>query len=75
MRVVIRYFAGLKEARGTDSESVELPDGCTAAEAYRCLKLPEGLPVAYAVNLDRVPAGTRLAEGDEVVFLPPIGGG
>lgn len=73
--MVIRYFARLRELRGRDDEIVALPDGCTAAEAYTHLGLPPALPVAFAVNLARVPGGTVLHEGDEVVFLPPLGGG
>jgi molybdopterin converting factor small subunit len=31
--------------------------------------------VAFAVNLTRVAGHTALADGDEVAFLPPLGGG
>ncbi len=39
------------------------------------LGLPLELPIAFAVNQTRVGGATVLVEGDEVVFLPPIGGG
>jgi molybdopterin synthase catalytic subunit/molybdopterin synthase sulfur carrier subunit len=75
MRVVIRYFATLRDLKHRGEEVGEFPEGTTVGEAYLALGLPAALPVAYAVNMDRVPPSTRLHEGDEVVFLPPVGGG
>ena len=75
MNVVVRYFARLRELKGRSEESCSFPAGITAAEAYVALGLPPDLPIAFAVNQERVRGDTRLAEGDEVVFLPPIGGG
>ncbi len=75
MRVVIRYFATLRDIKHRDEETVELPEGTTALGAYMSLGLPAALPVAFAVNLERVPGATPLAHGDELVFLPPVGGG
>lgn len=75
MNVVVRYFANLRELRGKESESIDLPPGSTAGSAYTFLGLPAALPVAFAVNLERVAGTTPLHEGDELVFLPPIGGG
>lgn len=75
VNVVIRYFARLRELRGLDDETRRLPEGCTAAQAYAAVGLPAELPVAFAVNLERVPGSTVLRDGDELVFLPPMGGG
>ncbi len=75
MTVVIRYFANLRELRGTSQESREISPGSTAASLYRDLGLPLELPVAFAVNQERVAGATLLSDGDEVVFLPPLGGG
>lgn len=75
MRVRVRWFAALRERRGTTEEQVDLPDGLTAREAYARLAPPAELPVAYVVNGEAVPAATRLVDGDEVAFLPPVGGG
>ncbi|MCB9870764.1 MAG: MoaD/ThiS family protein [Planctomycetes bacterium] len=33
------------------------------------------VPVAFAVNQGYAEAGRRLADGDEVAFIPPISGG
>lgn len=75
MRVTVRYFAALREMKRAEHESVDLPAGCTAGEAYARVCPPAELPVAYAVNLERVPAGHVLHEGDELALLPPLGGG
>lgn len=75
MIVTARYFAALRERRGTSSERVELPDGCTAAAAFAALFPGLGLRVAYAVNQATVPGDTVLRADDEVAFLPPLGGG
>lgn len=75
MVVTVRHFASLREARGVPEERVELPTGTSARDAYAILGLPSALPVAYAVNQLRVDGGTVLRDGDELVFLPPLGGG
>lgn len=75
MIVTARYFATLREQRGASAERVELPEGCTAAGAFATLFPGLGLRVAYAVNQATVPADTVLQDGDEVAFLPPLGGG
>lgn len=75
MRVTLRYFAVLRELRGADREEIELPEGTTAGEAYRRSGCPVDLPVGFAVNTAFVKAGAVLADGDELAFLPPLGGG
>lgn len=75
MIVTARYFAALRERRGTSAEAVELPEGCTAAAAFALLFPGLELRVAYAVNQATVPGATVLRPGDEVAFLPPLGGG
>jgi len=83
MQVRIRYFAGLREATKIEGETLDLPDGApvTAAdvrallgERYPALArlLP---PCAVAVNRAYVAADAPLQNGDELVFIPPVGGG
>lgn len=77
-RVIVRYFAVLRERRGRDHEEIELLPGETAGALYARLfpPGPQGaLPVAFARNLEYVEGGAVLADGDEVAFLPPLGGG
>lgn len=74
----VRYFAALRERRGRDEEWVDAEPGETLGALYARLFPPtaEGaLPVAYARNLEYARADDVPAEGDEIVFVPPIGGG
>ncbi|MDP2309996.1 MAG: MoaD/ThiS family protein [Pseudomonadota bacterium] len=75
MRVTALYFATLRERRGTGSEGVDLPVGTTASGAFALIFPGLSLTVAYAVNEATVGSETVLVEGDEVAFLPPLGGG
>jgi len=76
--VLVRYFAILREQRGCTTETVPCEVGTTVAELYEQLfpKSSGGqILVGMAVNHLQVPGETVLQEGDEVVFLPPLGGG
>jgi molybdopterin synthase sulfur carrier subunit len=81
MQIRIRYFAGLREAAGIEGETLDVPANATAAEARAVLgerhpALARLLPLcAVAVNRAYVAADAPLHEGDEVVFIPPLGGG
>jgi len=75
MQVRVRYFAFLRERQGRDEDTIDLAAGATAADAYHFLALPAELPVAFVVNLERVQPSQVLHEGDELAFLPPVGGG
>jgi sulfur-carrier protein len=81
MQVWIRYFAGLREATGTEGEALDLSESAIAAdvrallgERYPALArlLP---PCAVAVNRAYAAADAPLHDGDELVFIPPLGGG
>lgn len=73
--VTVRYFAVLRERRGVEEEAVELREGETVADLYARLFPEPRVPVAFARNQARVGAEEPLADGDEVAFLPPLGGG
>ncbi len=78
MKVTVHYFAVLREQRGVDSELLEVADDETAGGLYARLfpaTAAGRLPVMYAVNQEYVQAGRALSEGDEVAFIPPLGGG
>jgi molybdopterin converting factor subunit 1 len=77
--VTLRCFAAVREALGTETLRVDVPQG-TTAEGLRAVlgqRAPQLLriPVAYAVNRDYARADTVLRENDEVAFIPPISGG
>lgn len=81
MHIHLRYFAALRETTNRDGEDVELPDGATPAAARDLLAerypaLAGILPrCAVAINRAYAPAETRLRDGDELAFIPPLGGG
>ena len=76
--VRVRYFASLREQKGTEVEEVALRPGETLGALYLRL-FPPGpagvLPVAYARNAAVARATDTPADGDEIAFLPPVGGG
>jgi molybdopterin converting factor small subunit len=76
IEVTVLWFASLRERRGAASERVTTVDGISVGNLLRELLGPEpGATVAFVVNRSRVPASTALTGGDEVAFLPPLGGG
>jgi molybdopterin converting factor subunit 1 len=81
MRIQIRYFAALREAAGADAEALEAPDGAPvrAVRDQLAARRPALAPLlprcAVAVNKAYVSAETTLRDGDELAFLPPVGGG
>ena len=81
MQVHVRLFGSLREAAGTASVELALPDGARVEDVREALaaRVPAaarlGPRVAVAVNQELAPPGTRLAEGDEVALLPPVSGG
>ncbi len=83
--ITILYFARLREAFGTASEQIALPAGVRDLESLRELlrsrggmwaeELAAGRPVRAAVNQDMASGDTRVADGDEIAFFPPVTGG
>lgn len=74
-RVHALYFASLREEKGVADEWVDSPPGCTAGALFDGLFPASRARVALAVNRQRVAADFPLSEGDEIAFLPPLGGG
>jgi molybdopterin converting factor small subunit len=77
--VHIQYFAIMREQRGVARESVTT-DAATAAELYAELKRvhPFTLPqdrLRVAIGGEFAPWTTRLNDGVELVFIPPVAGG
>src|SRR5919197_4890586 len=82
MFVNVRLFAMLRERAGSDSVTVEVPDGATVRDAVDAVarehalgELIERLPVVTAVNREYVPEESYLSEGDELALIPPVSGG
>jgi molybdopterin-guanine dinucleotide biosynthesis protein A len=78
-RLHVRYFAVLREQAGRSSEELET-QATTPGELYEELRRRRGLTLApeflrVAVNDEFGDWRSLLADGDTVVFLPPVAGG
>ena len=85
MNIQLRFFASVREALGTSLENVALPDNvATVGEVRAWLRerggvwaetLAEGRALRMACNQQMTNACTRISEGCEVAFFPPVTGG
>ncbi len=81
MTITVKLFAAMRDLAGSDTETVELPDGATVAELRR--ELGKLLPIArtllsrsaVAVNHNTVDNDCPLLTNDEVAVIPPVSGG
>ena len=78
MRVRVDYFAILRERAGRAHETLSTR-AATPRELYRELAPRRDLPaetgLKVAVNDEFRPWDSALADGDRVVFIPPVAGG
>lgn len=82
-QITVRYFASIREAMGTSSESLQTAAatvGGLRAELMAKSKaaahaLAEGRAVRMALNQDMCDGAAALKNGDEVAFFPPVTGG
>lgn len=78
--ITARLFARLREQAGTDCELLDL-DGATVEDVYRQLLTrhpalePDLALIRPARNQDFAEWSERVADGDEVAFIPPVSGG
>ena len=81
MNIRIRYFASLREIVGQSEEQLTIKEGERVSDIRARLNslYPRLEPILVrsvcAVNHAYVPAETALHDGDELVFIPPMGGG
>ena len=81
MQIQVRYFAVFRERLGREGEALELPDGASVGAALEALEARHEVVRALrgryqtAVNQEMVRADVRLADGDELVLIPPVAGG
>ena len=80
-RVTVRLFARLRDITGASELARELPGGSTANTLWNLLadEHPELAgyrgAVSVAVNAEYARMDARIADGDEIAFLPPVSGG
>ena len=81
VRVKVLFFGRLRELAGKAEENGELPEGLTLAQVFerfakRHPKLAEfRKSMVVSRNQEFAAWDTRIAEGDEIAFLPPVSGG
>ncbi len=80
MPVTVRLFAILREQRGEERLDLEYRPGETIEELLDRVfpSPPAGLwppQLLYAINQSWASGETVLQDGDEVAFIPPLGGG
>jgi molybdopterin synthase sulfur carrier subunit len=85
MQIQLKFFASLREALGTGSESVDVPpDVTTAGEVRNYLRtrggvwadaLAEGKALRIALNQQIADPAAPISEGCELAFFPPVTGG
>ena len=80
MIVRVRLFASAREAAGSDSIDVAVPEPATAAAVLAALAaLPRLGEVArrsrLAANHAFAPPGALVGPADELALIPPVGGG
>lgn len=77
-RIRVQYFAVLRERAGRSAEELET-SATTAGDLYQELETRYSFPrlasVKVAINDEFRDWGSKLAEGDRVVFIPPVAGG
>ena len=79
MKYRLLYFASLRDRAGRDAEAVE-SQAADPRALYAELDARHGLGLAperlrVAVNGAFAAWDSTLADGDEIVFLPPVSGG
>ncbi|HET7436162.1 MAG TPA: molybdopterin converting factor subunit 1 [Thermoanaerobaculia bacterium] len=81
MKVRLLLFAVLRDIIGRAEDELALDDGATARDVWQSLRArhPElrgyAEPPMTAINESYAAPDTRLREGDELAFIPPVAGG
>jgi molybdopterin synthase sulfur carrier subunit len=85
MKVRVLYFASLRERMGRSDDEVDIPSNITTIDELRTHLISRGEPwrtafaetrrVRTSLNQLMADGSTRLSEGAEVAFFPPVTGG
>jgi molybdopterin synthase catalytic subunit/molybdopterin converting factor small subunit len=81
MQVRVLFFGMLKDLAGRGSDFLNLPEHATLGDVFTYYE--EVVPrlgelaasIAISINQEFAGTDTRLKEGDEIAFLPPVSGG
>lgn len=81
MRVTVRLFARLRDIAGAGELQRETAPDADVSAVWRSLvaEFPDlstyERSISCAVNADYAKFSARVADGDEIAFLPPVSGG
>ena len=81
MKVMVRYFASMRDATGVKEEEIELPDEGTIETLLKEVKKRHSMlevqnrAIIVSVNGEFVEASRQLKPPDEVAMFPPVSGG
>ncbi|HVV84818.1 MAG TPA: molybdenum cofactor biosynthesis protein MoaE [Kofleriaceae bacterium] len=81
MKIQVLYFAVFRERLGVEGEALVVADGATVGDALAALEARHAIVKTLrgryrvAVNQSMVGDEQALAEGDELVLIPPVAGG
>ena len=81
MKVMVMYFASMRDATGVKEEEIELPDGSTIETLIREAKKRHSVlglqnrAIIVSVNGEFGEASKQLKPTDEVAMFPPVSGG
>jgi molybdopterin converting factor subunit 1 len=81
MQITVKLFALMREKVGTDTIPLEVPAGVAVTQALATLVQQYPMLAPYmattrlSLHMDFVDPETTLAEGDELVLIPPVSGG
>jgi molybdopterin synthase sulfur carrier subunit len=76
MSVNVKFFASLRERMGVAERLVDVSADATVQDVWAAVSDgPIEARVLVAVNRDYASPETRVRDGDEVAFFPPVTGG
>jgi len=81
MQITVKLFALMREKAGADTIPLEVPAGAVVTQALSTLVCqypmlePYMANTRFSLHMDFVNPETTLAEGDELVLIPPVSGG
>ncbi len=80
MRVVVKFFASLREITGKEKIEIDVEEGCTVGKVLETFKnqypeMRKYTDVILSLNRQYCTGDEKLSEGDEVTIMPPLSGG
>ncbi len=77
MSIKVRYFASLAERVGKSEDDLAFTQAVTVRDVWQLNTLGTPIPnnLLAAINMEYADLDSRVQDGDEVAFFPPVTGG